>query len=133
MTEDTAAETPAAREAGPEEKTDAKPRKRRRKRKTSRELRDLQKMEDGMSKAALRLSRAVTEGLEVYRRERERSAAGKRDGAVRDWPRNTAKALSKTMRAASDVPVDMAEAVDTKTARRTLRLGARVLLWPLGR
>ncbi len=72
MTENTAAkdpaiEAPAVEGTGPEETTAATPRQRRKKRRTSRELRDLQKMEDGMSKAALRLSRAASTKSSAFR------------------------------------------------------------------
>jgi Family of unknown function (DUF6312) len=103
----------------------------RKKRKTSRGLRDFQKMERRMSKAAHRLSSAVDDGLANYRAKRDKSAEKKRDGALRDFPVNVARAAGKTLRKASRVPVDVAKACDTKGTRRLLRLGTRIILLPL--
>lgn len=103
------------------------------KRKRSRSLRDLQKMERRLSKAALRMSRAVHEGVVTYIRERDLSAERIRDGALLEMPVNAAKGLSAAIAKGSRVPVDVARAVDTRTARRAIRLGAKLLLWPLRR
>jgi len=123
-------ETTLAEAADHEEEGRAKKRK---KRKTSRGLRELQRLERRLSKAAHRSAHAVERGVAEYRRRRDRSAGKKRDGALWDMPRNSAEALATSLREASRVPVDLVRAVDTKTARRALRFGTRVLLLPFAR
>jgi hypothetical protein len=105
----------------------------RKKRKTSRGLREAQKVERRATKAAHRLAEAVTAGLSTYRKDRDRSAEKKRDGALRDMPRNVAKAAGKTVRKASRVPSDLVRAVDGKTTRRLMRIGTRFVLFPFSR
>ncbi len=108
-------------------------RKKKRRRKVSRELRDVEQVERHLSRAAQRTARAVAAGLDTYRRCRRRSAKRKRDGAFRDLPRNAAAGMAETLRVVSRVPIDLAEAADTPTARRVLYLGTRMLLLPLRR
>ncbi len=108
-----------------------KKRKKKRRRKVSRELRDLEQLERHLGRAAQRAARAVADGLDAYRLRRRRSARRKRDGALRDLPRNAAEGMAETLRTASRVPVDLARAVDTPTARRVLYLGTRIFLLPL--
>ncbi len=108
-------------------------RKKKPRRKVSRELRDVEQMERHLSRAAQRAARAVAEGLGVYRRRRRRSAERKRDGALRDLPRNAAEGTAETIRLMSRVPIDLARAADTPTARRALYLGTRILFLPLRR
>ncbi len=54
-----------------------------------------------------------------------RSAREKKDGAVKDFPHNSAKALSESLKEASEIPVDMADAVTTKNYRKRMRRGLR--------
>ena len=110
---------------------DASPRKK--KRKTSRRLRDLQRMERGLSKAAHRMIKAVEIGIDTYRRKSDDSARKRRDGALWDLPLNTAEGVAETLREASRVPVDVMRAVDTPTMRRAVRFGTRVILLPFSR
>jgi len=105
----------------------------RKKRKVSRGLREVQKAERRLTKAAHRLSEAVAAGLGTYREKRDQSAEAKRDGALRDMPRNVAEAAGKTMRKASKVPSDLVRAVDGKATRRLMRLGTRLMLFPFAR
>ena len=105
----------------------------RKKRKTSRGLRDLQRAERRISKAAHRMSEAVAQGLATYRKKRDVSAAKKRDGALRDMPVNAAKGAGKALRKASRVPADLVRMVDPKTTRRLVRAGSRVILFPFMR
>lgn len=102
-------------------------------RKRSRSLRDVQRIERRLSKAALHMTHAVAEGLETYRRERDLSAERTRDGALVEMPVNVAKGLAATLEKSSRIPVDVARAFDTRTTRRAIRLGAKMLLWPLRR
>lgn len=139
MTEPTSTPEPevapaAAPAAAPiEVQAGKKKRKRKKKRKTTRGLRDLQKMERDLSRATHRTAKAVERGLAEYRRRRDRSASKKRDGALWDMPRNTAEGMATTMREASRVPVDLVRAVDTRTTRRVVRLGTRILMLPFAR
>jgi hypothetical protein len=78
----------------------------------------------------------MAEGIDTYDRERSRSAIEKEDGAIRDFIPNTGKAMSAYLEEASEIPIDIAEALNTKTNRRQLRRGLRrvsrtMRLWPL--
>ncbi len=107
--------------------------KKKPRRKVSRELRDVEQMEHHLGRAAQRTARAMAEGLDTYRRRSRRSAKRRRDGALRDLPRNAAAGMAETLRGVSRVPVDLAQAADTPTVRRVLYLGTRMLLLPLRR
>lgn len=103
------------------------------KRKTTRGLRDLQKMTRRLTKTAHRATRAVEKGIATYRERSEVSAEEKRDGALRDLPKNAAEGLSVTIRKASRLPVDLVDAVDVPTTRRLVRFGTRIVLMPFSR
>ncbi len=105
--------------------------KKKKRRKISRELRDLETAERYLGRAAQRTARAMADGLDTYQRRRRRSARRKRDGALRDLPRNAAQGMAETLRVGSRVPVDLARAVDTPTVRRAVYFGTRMLLFPL--
>lgn len=102
----------------------------KKKRKTSQEengekysdgLQDVQRAEADLIRIARRASKAATVGLDTYERERSRSAEEKKDGAIEDFPHNSAKALSEAMKEASEIPLDMAESISTKDYRKRLR------------
>ena len=84
-------------------------------------LEDIQQAEADLLSVMRRATRAVAQGVETYDRERARSAEAKTDGAIEDFPHNSAKALSEMLKEASDIPVDIADAVTTKNYRRRLR------------
>ena len=109
--------------------------KKKKKRKYSRGLQDIQVAERGVTKATVRVARAMARGLTTYRKRSRKSALKRRDGAMRDfWP-NAAAGLSTTLRGISVVPVDLATTLYTKRARRRARRQMKVaarLLRPLG-
>ena len=84
-------------------------------------LEDIQQAEADLLSVMRRATRAVAQGVETYDRERARSAEAKTDGAIEDFPHNSAKALSEMLKEASEIPVDIADAVTTKNYRRRLR------------
>jgi Family of unknown function (DUF6312) len=104
--------------------------KRKRKRRYSRGLKDVQRWERGWAKASRRLGRAVAGGLDSYLDRRDRSSYKRRDGAIRDALKNWSKAASKSMRRASGAPYDVLKAFNTKTVRRTIKVGTRTLAFP---
>lgn len=81
--------------------------KKKGKRKYSANLRGVQEAQRGVSKALARLTRASASGVKRWRDETEKSSHKKRDGAVRDAMENAGKALGKTLRVASVVPLDV--------------------------
>jgi hypothetical protein len=101
-------------------------------RRVSKPFRELVKADRRVSRAAHRLTRAAAKGLRTYRDEQDASAEAKRDGAVRDQPRNAAKGLAVVMVEASQVPVDLARAMSTRTGTRLVRRTLRLFLAPLG-
>lgn len=92
--------------------------KKGRKKKYSRGLKDVQKVEVGLSRSAERLAEAVADGLGRYRKRRDRSAGKKRDGAVRDAIRNIGRGAEKGLRSASKAPSDLADELSAKRITR---------------
>lgn len=84
-------------------------------------LEDIQVLEGNMVRVAQRAARAASKGLDTYEQERKRSAKEKTDGAIEDFFNNSAKATSAYLKEASEIPVDMVEAIDTKSYRDRLR------------
>src|SRR6476661_3333750 len=60
----------------------------KRKKKYSRGLKEPQREERRVSRAAERIAQAVVDGLSEYRDRRDKSARRKRDGAIKDAVRN---------------------------------------------
>lgn len=90
-------------------------------------LEDVQRAEADIVRIARRASKAATVGLDTYERERSRSAEEKKDGAIEDFPHNSAKAMSEALKEASEIPLDVAESVSTKDYRKRLRDNLRVI------
>jgi hypothetical protein len=74
---------------------------------------------------AQRAARAASKGLDTYEEERQRSAKEKTDGAIEDFFNNSAKAISASMKEASDIPVDIVESINTESYRKRLRKNLR--------
>ena len=87
----------------------------------SRGLKDVQEVEGDMVKIARKATRSVAKAIETYEKERTRSADEKKDGAIEDFPQNAAKAMSEAMKEASDIPVDVVDALTTRNLRKQLR------------
>jgi len=88
-------------------------------------LADLQQAEADFVRVARRATSAMAKGIDTYDQERRASAAAKQDGALEDFPHNSAKAVSAAMKEASELPLDLADAVTTKNYRQRLRRGLR--------
>lgn len=88
-------------------------------------LEDVQRAEGDVMRVAQRSARALSKSLDTYEQERRRSAKEKRDGAIEDFPHNSAKAVSTYMKEMSDVPLDIAESLDTSSYRKRLRENLR--------
>jgi len=84
-------------------------------------LEDVQVIEGNMIHIAQRAAKAASKGLDTYEQERQRSAKEKTDGAIEDFFNNSAKATSAYLKEASDIPVDMVEAINTESYRKRLR------------
>ena len=96
--------------------------RKKKKRRYSRGLKNIQIMERRFSKASHRTARAVERGFGTYRKYRNRSARKTRDGAIQDFAPNVARGLGKTIRVASLVPYDLAQAFNTRKSRRRRRI-----------
>ncbi|MCB0006545.1 MAG: hypothetical protein KDE04_08815 [Anaerolineales bacterium] len=103
----------------------------RKKKKYSKGTGDWQRMERDMSKINKKISRAIAEGAATYDRERNKSASKKKDGAVRDFGRNLAEAISATMDETTSVPRDVAEMLDNKSSRKLLKRQLKLASEPL--
>jgi len=84
-------------------------------------LEDVQRMEGDVMRVAQRSARAFSKSLDTYDQERKRSAKEKKDGAIEDLAHNSAKAASTYMKEISEIPMDIAESLDTSSYRKRLR------------
>jgi hypothetical protein len=84
-------------------------------------LDEFQRAERHLTKASHRMAQAVEKGISDYRQSSQKSADSKKDGALRDFGPNSALALSKALKEASPIPYELAQAANTKRARRRLR------------
>ena len=99
--------------------------KKKKKRKYSRGLKDLQVATRRSSKITARVMRSVSKGYDEFRKASDKSARKRRDGALLDLNRNFAKGLSRSLKSANRLPLDLVEVSDTKRARRRARRQAR--------
>jgi hypothetical protein len=90
--------------------------------KYSKGLEDIQTMEADILRVSQKAAKAFSKGIDTYQAEREKSAEEKTDGAIEDFLHNSAKAMSVSLKEASDIPVDIAESLSKETsARKQLR------------
>jgi hypothetical protein len=88
-------------------------------------LEDVQRLEGNLVRVAKRSARAFSKGIDTYEQERDRSAKDKKDGALEDFVHNSAKAASASMKEASEIPVDLTEALGGRSYRRQARKSLR--------
>ncbi len=88
-------------------------------------LEDAQRLEGDLLRVARRSTKALSKGMDKYEQERNRSAKEKKDGAIEDFVDNSAKAASSYMKEASEIPVDIAESLGTKSYRKPVRKNLR--------
>lgn len=84
--------------------------KKKDKKKYSKSKRDIQEFEVAVTKANLRIAKAVHRGLQVWEKERDASAEKKRDGALRDAIKNGSKSMRKSLQIAAVVPSQLLDA-----------------------
>jgi hypothetical protein len=94
-------------------------------------LKDAQVLERHLSRIALQQAKAITRGVETYTDVRDKSALGKRDGAVRDFIPNMGDAWAEGLDEASDIPREVAKMLNSKTSRRALRKQLRMMSNPV--
>jgi hypothetical protein len=95
------------------------------KEKYSKGLEDIQRLESNVVRITQKATKALSKGVDVYEKEREKSAREKTDGAIEDFINNSAKATSAYLKEASDIPIDLAESVSTDSYRKRLRKNLR--------
>jgi hypothetical protein len=106
-------------------KKKSKPKSEDEQRKYSEGLEDVQVVEGNLVRVAKRAAKAVSKGLDTYDQERQKSAQEKTDGAIEDFFNNSAKATSAYLKEASDIPVDLVEAMNTESYRKRMRRNLR--------
>jgi hypothetical protein len=89
--------------------------------KYSKGLKDIQTMEGDILRVSQKAAKAFSKGIDTYQHEREKSAEEKTDGAIEDFVHNSAKAMSASLKEASDIPIDIAESINTESYRKRLR------------
>lgn len=87
----------------------------------SRGFEDIQRLEGDMVRITQKATKALSKGVDTYERERNQSAKQKKDGAAEDFVYNSAKATSAYLKEASDIPIDAAEMMYTKSYRKNMR------------
>jgi hypothetical protein len=88
-------------------------------------LEGVQRLEGSLVRVAKRSANAFSRGIDTYEQERNRSAKEKKDGALEDFVHNSAKAASASLKEASEIPVDLTEALGNRSYRRQARKGLR--------
>src|SRR6185503_1378241 len=94
----------------------------RRKKRYSKCYKDGQLIERDVSRAAERAGDALSDGFRRYRRERNRSARRKKDGAIKDFARNVGRGLERALRTGSRVPSDLTRRATTKRLKKVSRM-----------
>jgi hypothetical protein len=84
--------------------------KKKKKKKYTRGTEYTQEVADSLVRGLHRLTRAVEQGVGTWRKERNRTARKKRDGAIKDAIRNYGKATSRFARTAARIPEDVTDA-----------------------
>jgi hypothetical protein len=105
----------------------------KKRKKYSRGLKNVQRLEDGLTLASKRLGRSVDRGFGNYRKRRNKSARRKKDGAIRDWVENSSGGFSNGLRVASDAPYDVARKLNSKRFGKQFRDSIRFFTRPLFR
>jgi hypothetical protein len=91
------------------------------KRKYSKDLRGIQEADRLASRAVHRLARSAEAGVRKWRKETDRSARSRKDGAIRDALDNLAKATGKQLRVASRAPEDLVRAARSLRIRKVVK------------
>lgn len=91
-------------------------------RRYSRNARDFQRAARPLNRGLERFTVALADGAARWRKDWDRSAEKKRDGALKDAPENAARAFARVVRGSSWVPVDAAKALrQTRLYRQLVR------------
>lgn len=98
----------------------------KKKRRYSKGLKGSQVTARKLTRAGGRLTRAFSSGISDFQKRSDRSSRRKRDGQLRDLVKNSSRSVSKVIRRASKVPVDLSKVIKTKTALRTVKRLARM-------
>jgi len=78
------------------------------------------------TEASGKVARAVSRGIKSFIDASDRSGEKRRDGAIRDLPKNASKALGKSIRAVSKVPYDLAKGSNRRSVRRLTKRPLKV-------
>lgn len=140
-TEPKAATQAAAEPAAPEQEPQAPPpgvivyrkKKKKGRRRYTRGLRDFQQLQRGVVRASDRIADAVAAGVTEFRRQSNRSARRRRDGALRDAIPNLSRAMGETLRRSADAPYDVTRRIYTNWLARQVRAVSRLVSTPLFR
>lgn len=99
----------------------------KKKRRYSRGLKGLQQRARKGNRAGSRLINAFADGFDFYRKKSDRSSRKKKDGMIKDFWKNSASGLGKTMRKSSKVPKEMVKVFKPRKAGRAIRAFSRAL------
>jgi hypothetical protein len=85
----------------------------------------LMEIEERVSKAVRRATRALDAGADTYIAHRDKSKATRKDGPLVDFAENVAAGMSKAVSEASPLISDVAEAFNNRVVRTQIRRVAR--------
>jgi len=104
------------------------------KKRYSSSLKGLQRSMSARSRVQLRVLSALAAGVETYRDRADDSAQRKRDGELKDFWRNSARAARTVLRKAKRLPSDLADVAEAEqgSLSRSLQRGSRVVRWLSG-
>ncbi len=88
----------------------------------SKGLKEIQKRNLKFAKLGTRMARAVSGGVEEYLRRAEASALRRKDGVLKDLPKNTARGLRVVLRRSSRLPTDVVRLVPKGRVSRVVWL-----------
>ena len=83
-------------------------------------------IESRVSKSLHRVSKSFDKGVTTYLDARDESKSSRRDGAIVDLVENASRGVAETLSGVSPVLTDVANAFNTKNARRQIRRVTRV-------
>jgi hypothetical protein len=93
----------------------------------TRSLKDVQVFSENIGDAAVDAADAVSKGVRRFRSALDSAARRRKDGALVELLPSMGKGLSETLKAGSEVPTQIGEALDTKLTRRLIKQALRIL------
>ncbi|HEV7670976.1 MAG TPA: hypothetical protein VGS22_20860 [Thermoanaerobaculia bacterium] len=105
--------------------------KKGKKRKYTEGTKTLQRLGDGATRAAVRVPDAVAKGLDRFYKRSRKASKKKRDGALRELPKNLARGGRVFFETVGKAPYDVVRKVPTRRLWKQSRGLVSLAVWPL--